>query len=101
MKDVPDGQVAGRAVKPVTRLLSLLHGPALRSRNENVPLPVPRIAIQYFVPEVIVNAGTLIVFHAAGLIVVILPCVNSVPGCPALSEYSPALICLTVAELST
>src|SRR5215475_6336772 len=83
--DWPDVQLAGRVVKPVVALSSPLHGPLARSRKNMAPVPEPRIAIQYLAPEVTLTAGTVIPLNAAVLMVVMLPCVSSAPGWPALS----------------
>lgn len=94
-------QVVGRDVKLVLALVSLWHGPLLRSRKNSVPLPVPSTAIQYFVPDVTLSVGTVMLFHAPAAIVVILPWLRSVPGWPLLSPYRPTAILVTVEDLST
>ena len=85
MYPVPVDQVAGKAVSVVWLLVSLLHAPLALSRKNGVPLVVPRIAIQYFVPELTLAGLTEIVFQAPAVGDVLLPCVSSAPGCPLLS----------------
>src|SRR5215831_10047471 len=64
VKDEPEVHVAGRVASPVLLLSSDLHGPRFLSRKKKFPLPVPSTAIQYCVPDVMVVAGTLMVFQA-------------------------------------
>jgi hypothetical protein len=88
--------VAGSVVKVVCWLVSLLQGPLWRSRKNGVPLVVPRIAIQYLVPEAMGIPDVEITFQLPLVSCVLLPSLNIAPGCPLLSVYSPVYILVAV-----
>ena len=54
----------------------------LPSRKARVPLPVPRIASQYFVPDVTAAPGIGILFQAPGVNRDVVACEINVPGWP-------------------
>jgi len=68
----PVVQLDGKLVKLFCALFTLEQLPELVSRKYSVP-PVPRIAIQYAVPDVTFVAGTVTVFQAPACNVALLP----------------------------
>ena len=78
---VPVAQGEGNAVRLLCPLVSLKQ-PPVPSRNFNVPLLVPRIAIQYVTPDVTLAPGIGTVFHAPAVNEERLPCAINVPGWP-------------------